>query len=175
MMSCRPEKLEILPMEDEQAVMVNLYRVTNSLLAGRISEKVAGLALWSIAIGAPGAGRLSPQRSRTAQRKKTLPLMNTDHTDLKKDEKQDRTCDSGVTHDKSFKSGVTVGSTPEDRRQREGNTQHGDTHPSKPKSGSLEIPGTETRRNPGSKPTAGVTPQTINSLSKGTLCLRSPY
>jgi hypothetical protein len=70
MMSYRPEKLEILPMEDEQAVMVNLYRVTNSLLTGRITEKVAGLTLWSIAIGAPGAGKLSPQRTRRAQRKK---------------------------------------------------------------------------------------------------------
>jgi hypothetical protein len=27
--------------------------VTNSLLAGRITEKVAGLALWSVAIAAP--------------------------------------------------------------------------------------------------------------------------
>jgi hypothetical protein len=53
MMSYRPEKLEILPMEDEQAVMVNLYRVTRSLLSGRINEKVAGLMLWSIAIGRP--------------------------------------------------------------------------------------------------------------------------
>src|SRR6185312_11764140 len=53
----------------EQAVMVNLYRVTQSLLAGRISEKTAGLALWSIAIGAPAATRISPQRTRRAQRK----------------------------------------------------------------------------------------------------------
>jgi hypothetical protein len=79
MMSYRPEKLEILPMEDEQAVMVNLYRVTKSLLAGRISEKVAGLTLWSIAIGAPGATRISPQRTQRTQRKtKGLPQMNAD-------------------------------------------------------------------------------------------------
>jgi len=39
------------------------------LLAGRITEKVAGLALWSIAIGAPAATRISPQRTRRAQRK----------------------------------------------------------------------------------------------------------
>jgi hypothetical protein len=83
MMSYRPEKLEILPMEDEQAVMVNLYRVTNSLLAGRISEKVAGLTLWSIAIGMQGARTISPQRAQRAQREKTLPLMNTDHTDFR--------------------------------------------------------------------------------------------
>src|SRR6185437_15652683 len=54
MMSYRPEKLEILPMEDEQAVMVNLYRVTQSLVAGRISEKTAALVLWSAAMVAPG-------------------------------------------------------------------------------------------------------------------------
>jgi len=79
MMSYRPEKLEILPMEDEQAVMVNLYRVTQSLLSGRITEKVAGLTLWSIAIGMPGARKLSPQRSRRAQRKsKILPRTSAD-------------------------------------------------------------------------------------------------
>src|SRR6185312_12862846 len=62
----------------EQAVMVNLYRVTQSLLAGRISEKTAGLALWSIAIGAPAATRISPQRTRRAQRKnkKHLPQIH---------------------------------------------------------------------------------------------------
>ena len=92
--------------------MVNLYRVTQSLLSGRITEKVAGLTLWSIAIGMPGARKLSPQRSRRAQRKKTLPLMNTDHTDLRKDEKQDRPCNPGVTSDKSFISGVAHGRTP---------------------------------------------------------------
>ena len=54
MMSYRPEKLEVLPMEDEQAVMVNVYRVTNSLLAGRITEKTAALMLWSASIVAPG-------------------------------------------------------------------------------------------------------------------------
>ena len=57
MMSYRPEKLEILPMEDEQAVMVNLYRVTQSLLAGRITEKTAGLILWSAAMVAAGLNR----------------------------------------------------------------------------------------------------------------------
>ena len=79
MMSYRPEKLELEPMEDEQAVMVNLYRVTKSLLAGRISEKTAGLMLWSVAIGAPGAGRL-PQRAQRKQRKakNNLPPMDAD-------------------------------------------------------------------------------------------------
>jgi hypothetical protein len=82
MMSYRPEKLELEPMEDEQAVMVNLYRVTKSLLAGRISEKTAGLMLWSVAIGAPGARSL-PQRTQRKQReqrngKKRSPQMNAD-------------------------------------------------------------------------------------------------
>ncbi len=64
-MSYRPEKLELLPMEDEQAVMVNLHRVTKSLLSGRIAEKMARLMLWSVAIGAPGAGRISPRKPDT--------------------------------------------------------------------------------------------------------------
>src|SRR6185437_9402082 len=157
MMSYRPEKLEILPMEDEQAVMVNLYRVTNSLLAGRISEKTAALLLWSAAMVAPGLrksrviarnrnviARNREGKSKTyhgdteARRKtrknspqmqiKTLPLMNTDGTDPKRVKKQDRehyspggpcryvksarASHSGVTHDKSFKSGMETGRTP---------------------------------------------------------------
>ena len=54
MMSYRPEKLEVLPLEDEESVTVTLYRTVTSLLSGAISEKVAGLVLWSVAIKAPG-------------------------------------------------------------------------------------------------------------------------
>jgi hypothetical protein len=123
-MSYRPEHLEILPMEDEQAVMVNLYRVTKSLLSGRITEKVAGLTLWSIAIGAPGAAKHSPQRSRRAQRKsgKHLPQMNADgRRSERKISRESRhagtgstrknTNHPGVTNDNSCVSGVTHGST----------------------------------------------------------------
>ena len=200
MMSYRPEKLEILPMEDEQAVMVNLYRVTNSLLAGRISEKVAGLTLWSIAIGMPGARKLSPQRTQRAQREKSLPLINTDHTDLKEAKKPNRThCEPatrshhtncargghpGVTNGKSFVSGVRRGSTTTDRRDsrhpahagqeravRGRHHQHRGHGESKTNHG-----GTETRRNPEwPRGTADVTSLKINSLSKGTVCPRSPY
>ena len=81
-MSYRPEKLELELMEDEQAVMVNLYRVTRSLLAGRISEKTAGLMLWSVAIGMPGATRLrKAHRGGAETRRKPknhLPQMNAD-------------------------------------------------------------------------------------------------
>src|SRR6185312_12848774 len=140
-MSYRPEKLEILPMEDEQAVMVNLYRVTKSLLSGRITEKVAGLMLWSIAIGAPGAGRNSPQRTRRTQRhgkqnihrggaetrrkaKKYLPQINTEkRRSSRRIGRESRnagtqstrrnTNNPGVTSDNSFRSGVTLESTPE--------------------------------------------------------------
>src|SRR6185312_6883644 len=141
MMSYRPEKLEILPMEDEQAVMVNLYRVTKSLLSGRITEKVAGLMLWRIAIGAPGAGRNSPQRTRRTQRhgkqnihrggaetrrkaKKYLPQINTEkRRSSRRIGRESRnagtqstrrnTNNPGVTSDNSFRSGVTLESTPE--------------------------------------------------------------
>ena len=69
MMSYRPEKLEILPMEDEQAVMVNVYRVTNSLLAGRISEKTAALLLWSAAMVSPCLNRRRYDRDRKGKSK----------------------------------------------------------------------------------------------------------
>src|SRR6185312_16624866 len=133
----------------EQAVMVNLYRVTQSLLAGRISEKTAGLTLWSIAIGGPAATRISPQRTRRAQRKNEnrLPqihgkpgLVNADGrrserkfsresrhprqagagagTRLTRTNTNQHESDSGVTSDKSFVFGVTLGSTPANRRDR---------------------------------------------------------
>jgi hypothetical protein len=140
MMSYRPEKLEILPMEDEQAVMVNLYRVTNSLLAGRISEKVAGLTLWSIAIGAPrlkkprtfetqrkggsrGQKKVSREFTRTntnekdalratevLQSRQKRPLLQDD--ELKRADHAARgITNSGVTNDKSFVFGVEAGDT----------------------------------------------------------------
>ena len=89
-MSYRPEKLEMEMMEDEQAVMVNLYRVTRSLLAGRISEKTAGLMLWSVAIGMPGARRSRSRKTyhgdTEARRKgKSLPRI---HADDRGSEKQ---------------------------------------------------------------------------------------
>lgn len=80
-MSYRPENLELLPMEDEQAVTVNLYRVTRSLLSGRITEKVVGLALWSIAIAAPCAKRINSHRggAETPRKAKNdLPQMSAD-------------------------------------------------------------------------------------------------
>src|SRR5689334_7426549 len=78
MMSYRPEKLELEPMEDERAVMVNLYRVTKSLLAGRISEKTAGLMLWSVAIGMPGARRLRKPAQPQRRTSKNLPRIDAD-------------------------------------------------------------------------------------------------
>ena len=57
-------------MEDEQAVMVNLYRVTNSLLAGRVTEKTAALVLWSASIVAPGL------RSRVIARNRNVSARN---------------------------------------------------------------------------------------------------
>src|SRR6185312_12410045 len=127
MMSYRPEKLEILPMEDEHAVMVNLYRLTKSLLSGRITEKVAGLTLWSIAIGAPSAGRVrkthhgdTEARRRT---RKNLPLTNAEERrpgrKIGRESRQawmqltrKDTNKPGMAEDKSFRSGVTPGSTP---------------------------------------------------------------
>ena len=130
MMSYRPEKLEVLPMEDEQAVMVNVYRVTNSLLAGRITEKTAALMLWSASIVAPGLkSRVKPktletQRNGGSGGKKHLPRIHADERGSDAigkpktfETRRNRVSGgkarhSGVTHDKSFKSGVETGRTP---------------------------------------------------------------
>src|SRR6185437_15575136 len=112
MMSYRPEKLELEPMEDERAVMVNLYRVTKSLLAGRISEKTAGLMLWSVAIGMPGARRLRKPGQPPRTRRKNLPRINADERRSEKKVSRELTrkntnaqIHAGVTNDKSFVSG----------------------------------------------------------------------
>jgi hypothetical protein len=89
MMSYRPEKLELEPMEDEQAVMVNLYRVTKSLLAGRITEKTAGLMLWSVAIGMPGARRVrKTHHGGTEARRKTRKSLPQIHADERGSERK---------------------------------------------------------------------------------------
>ena len=101
-MSYRPEKLELLPMEDEQAVMVNLHRVTKSLLSGRIAEKMARLMLWSVAIGAPGAGRnREGRRSRRGSREFSRMNTNQDNRGTRR-----KLINPGVTDGKSFRSGV---------------------------------------------------------------------
>lgn len=65
MMSYRPDRLELVPMEDENAVELNLWRVQNALLRGAITERMAALMLYSIAIGAPGVKRVKkPGRRR---------------------------------------------------------------------------------------------------------------
>ena len=163
MMSYRLEKLEILPMEDEQAVMVNLYRVTQSLLAGRISEKTAGLILWSAAMVAPGLNRRRHHRDGkgnthhgdTEARRRTKnnsPQMNADkrrsggrvsresrHAGTRSTRKSanQNGVNSGVTQRKSFRSGVDAGSTPAYRRER----RHRSTScPNRPKAGRLGTP-----------------------------------
>ncbi|HET9182610.1 MAG TPA: hypothetical protein VFP59_10785 [Candidatus Angelobacter sp.] len=96
-MSYRPEKLEMELMEDEPAVMVNLYRVTKSLLAGTISEKTAGLMLWSVAIGMPGAKKVSRELTRMKQkahhggaeaRRKSKNYLPQNNTDERRSEKR---------------------------------------------------------------------------------------
>ena len=122
-MSYRPEKLEMELMEDEQAVMVNLYRVTKSLLAGRISEKTAGLMLWSVAIGMPGARKSRSRKTyrgdtETRRKSKNLPRIHADDRGSVEKVSRESTrkntnangSHSGVTTRKSFKSGVRQGS-----------------------------------------------------------------
>jgi hypothetical protein len=72
MMSYRPEKPEMVAMEDENAVMLNLLRVQQGLLSGRITEKLGGLMLWSIAIGAPGVVRVRKPGERGEPTEKQL-------------------------------------------------------------------------------------------------------
>ncbi|HKW75375.1 MAG TPA: hypothetical protein VJN64_07615 [Terriglobales bacterium] len=82
MMSYRPEKLELVPLEDEQSVMVNLYRVTKSLASGRITEKMAGLMLWSVAIGARGSRVIARDRRNRRDRKSNSKIFETQNQDL---------------------------------------------------------------------------------------------
>jgi hypothetical protein len=129
MMSYRPEKLELLPMEDEQAVTVNLYRVTKSLLCGRVTEKVAGLMLWSVAIAAPYVKRKTKTHhgGTEARRKATHQSTRKSKTHsgvppqpancgLPPHKAKSAHCwdpglsgDPGVTRRKSFRSGVERG------------------------------------------------------------------
>ena len=121
MMSYRPEKLELALMEDENAVMLNLYRVTQSLLSGRITEKMAGLMLWSVAIAAPCVKRvkknvLAQRTQRTRRKGKGSPQTNADGKSKPKTFETRRNGVSGgsnghpgVTRRKSFRSAVAGG------------------------------------------------------------------
>ena len=116
-------------------MMVNLYRVTRSLLAGRISEKTAGLMLWSVAIGMPGARRLRKPAQPQRTRRKTLPGINADERRSGKKVSRESTrmntnaqIHAGVTNDKSFVSGVEGWVPPGVRTRQSGEnalTRHG--------------------------------------------------
>ncbi|MGH9569393.1 MAG: hypothetical protein ACRD4F_07120, partial [Candidatus Angelobacter sp.] len=128
MMSYRPEKPEMVAMEDENAVMLNLLRVQQGLLSGRITEKLGGLMLWSIAIGAPGVVRVRkpgerresnplPRISADGRRSERQQSGNSDWQSAKAKPKaigthrtrRTQKRHSGVTRGKSFKSGVEGG------------------------------------------------------------------
>ncbi len=70
MMSYRPGELALAPMEDENAVMLNLLQIQRALVTARITEKTAALLLYSVAIAAPCVARVrKPGVSRELTRK----------------------------------------------------------------------------------------------------------
>lgn len=88
--------------------MVNLYRVTNSLLAGRITEKTAALVLWSASIVAPGLKSRVIARNRNViarDRKGKTKTVETRRNGVSGGKARH----PGVTNDKSFRSGVGSG------------------------------------------------------------------
>ncbi|HEU5412516.1 MAG TPA: hypothetical protein VFW31_02115 [Candidatus Angelobacter sp.] len=152
MMSYRPEKLEILPMEDEQAVMVNLYRVTNSLLAGRISEKTAALLLWSAAMVAPGLNRAKSKTKTyhgdTEARRKArrgLPRISADaRGSERKVGRESRHAGTGSTR------------TNTNQQQRCASRNLDGSHPAKPTAGLSGTPGSTPRNTPPQQAKSGL-------------------
>jgi hypothetical protein len=112
MMEARAEGLVLPPLEDANAIQMAIMLVQRALIDDEISEKKAGLLLYSIQIAAANVGkttfgqaadedmvmdmvdekeaiegnshrRAKQERLDEIQRNKSLPLMNTDNTDRK--------------------------------------------------------------------------------------------
>jgi len=117
MIEARAENLTLPPMEDANAIQMAVMLVQRALIDDEISEKKAGLLLYSIQIAATNVDKttfgqaadeemvteFSPEdevirqhdertgkhkKMEEIQRGKTLPLMNTDNTYLNKSEEQ---------------------------------------------------------------------------------------
>ena len=58
MMTYRPGELTMAPLEDENALMVNILQIQRALITGRLTEKTAALLLYSVAIAAPSVGKV---------------------------------------------------------------------------------------------------------------------
>ena len=110
MMEARAENLVLPPLEDANAIQMAIMLVQRALIDDEISEKKAGLLLYSIQIAAANVGkttfgqaadedmvmdmvdekeaiagnshrRAKQERLDEIQRAKSLPLMNTDHSE----------------------------------------------------------------------------------------------
>ncbi len=75
MMTYRPGELTMAPLEDENALMLNILQIQRALITGRLSEKTAALLLYSMAIAAPSVAKVhkpeelshSPDRATAAR------------------------------------------------------------------------------------------------------------
>jgi len=105
------EKLVLPPLEDANAIQTAIMLVQRALIDDEISEKKAGLLLYSLQIAAANVAKTTfgqaadeemvteiedeedrlerLEQEREKQKSKTLPRMNTDNTDQDGEEKQD--------------------------------------------------------------------------------------
>jgi hypothetical protein len=98
MLQARPHKLELPAVEDANGVQMAIMRVQKALIDDEISEKKAGLLLYSLQIAASNVKSTTFNRELGKQvvtempvviespiaKKQVLPLINTDDTDQKK-------------------------------------------------------------------------------------------
>ncbi len=93
MLEARPRKFKLPPLEDANAIQMAIMKVQQALIDDEISEKKAGLLLYSLQIAAANLGKTTfgerPEEmvtdSFTAKESKSLPLMNADGTDLNRE------------------------------------------------------------------------------------------
>ena len=64
MAKVRPRKLNLVPMEDANAIMLNIMEINRALVDEEITEKRAGMLLYSQQLGLQALGKLTFQKTR---------------------------------------------------------------------------------------------------------------
>ena len=91
MLEMRSSRLELPPLEDANAVQMAIMRVQKALIDDEISEKKAGLLLYSLQMASSNLknttftdSKKEVVREMPVSEEQDLPLINTDDTDLQK-------------------------------------------------------------------------------------------
>src|SRR6185437_8136686 len=139
MKAIRPKRLNLLPMEDANSIMLNLGEIGRALIDDEISERKAGLLLYQQQQGLIDLGRVTFKETDGRAMVRDVPSHHGDTEARRKTRKDPPRIGAD---ERGLESGVSRELTQIQKQE----THQGDTHPIRPKSGLPGTTGAGTRR-----------------------------